>query len=45
MTVHSRHGVIVDFNGTKDMVGKYVTVKIRKALPWAVTGELVSVND
>lgn len=45
MTGHSRHGVIVDFNGTKDMVGKYVTVKIKKALPWAVTGELISVND
>ena len=45
MTGHSRHGVIVDFNGSKDMVGKYVTVRIQKALPWAVTGELVSVND
>ena len=45
MTGHSRHGVIVDFNGTRDMIGKYVTVRIQKALPWAVTGELVSVND
>ena len=45
MTGHSRHGVIVDFNGTRNMIGKYVTVRIQKALPWAVTGELVSVND
>ena len=45
MTGHSRHGVIVDFNGTKDMIGKFVTVKVNKALPWAVTGELVGVTD
>lgn len=45
MTGHSRHGVIVDFNGTKDMIGSYVNVKINKALPWAVTGELVGDAD
>lgn len=33
MTGHSRHGVIVDFNGSKDMVGKYVTVRIKRLCP------------
>ncbi len=45
MTGHSRHDVIVDFNGTKDMIGKYVRVKVSKALPWAVVGELVGTAD
>ncbi len=45
MTGHSRHGVIVDFNGDKSMIGKFVNVKITKSLPWAVQGELVGETD
>ncbi len=45
MTGHSRHGVIVDFNGDKSHLGKFVDVKITKALPWAVQGELVGETD
>lgn len=45
MTGHSRHGVIVDFNGTMDMIGQYVNVKITKSCPWAVVGELVGDTD
>ena len=45
MTGHSRHGVIVDFNGGRELIGKFVTVRVQKAMPWAVVGELVGISD
>ncbi len=45
MTGHTRQGVIVDFPGDNGSIGKYYDVKVTRALPWAVTGELVGNAD
>lgn len=37
----SRQNIIVDFNGDESDIGKFVDVKITKALNWALVGEKV----
>lgn len=41
VTGKSRQNIIVDFDGTDDMIGKFVDVKITKALKWALVGNIV----
>ena len=38
-TGKSRQNIIVDFNGSEQDIGKFVDVKITKALNWALIGE------
>ena len=40
LTGKSRQNIIVDFPGDEDLLGKFVDIKITKALPWALVGEL-----
>ncbi|MCL2077620.1 MAG: tRNA (N6-isopentenyl adenosine(37)-C2)-methylthiotransferase MiaB [Oscillospiraceae bacterium] len=40
LTGKSKQGIIVDFEGDQKLLGKFVDVKITKALPWALIGEL-----
>ncbi len=40
-TGKSRQNIIVDFNGTEDMIGKFVDVEITEALNWALIGKLI----
>lgn len=40
-TGKSRQNIIVDFNGNDDRIGKFVDVKITKALNWALVGEII----
>ena len=37
----SRQNIIVDFNGDESDIGKFVNVKITKALAWALIGEKI----
>ena len=39
-TGKSRQNIIVDFNGNEQHIGKFVDVKITKALNWALVGEI-----
>ncbi len=39
-TGKSRQNIIVDFNGNENHIGKFVDVKITKALNWALVGEI-----
>ncbi len=41
LTGRSRQNIIVDFAGGDELLGTFVDVKITKALPWALTGEIV----
>ena len=38
LTGKSRQNIIVDFEGSDDLLGQFVDIKITKALPWALTG-------
>lgn len=40
-TGKSRQNIIVDFNGSEEHIGKFVDVKITKALNWALVGEII----
>ncbi|MDR2558645.1 MAG: tRNA (N6-isopentenyl adenosine(37)-C2)-methylthiotransferase MiaB [Oscillospiraceae bacterium] len=40
LTGKSKQGIIVDFAGSDELRGKFVDVKITKALPWALVGQL-----
>lgn len=40
-TGKSRQNIIVDFNGSEQLIGQFVDVKITKALNWALIGEIV----
>ncbi|MBO6301395.1 MAG: tRNA (N6-isopentenyl adenosine(37)-C2)-methylthiotransferase MiaB [Ruminiclostridium sp.] len=39
LTGKSRQNIIVDFAGSDDLIGKFVDIKITKALPWALVGK------
>ncbi len=39
-TGKSRQNIIVDFNGNEQLIGRFVDVKITKALNWALVGEI-----
>ncbi|MDE7234586.1 MAG: radical SAM protein, partial [Ruminiclostridium sp.] len=41
LTGKSRQNIIVDFGGGDELIGRFVDVKITKALNWALVGELV----
>ncbi|MCL2698056.1 MAG: tRNA (N6-isopentenyl adenosine(37)-C2)-methylthiotransferase MiaB [Oscillospiraceae bacterium] len=41
LTGKSRQGIIVDFAGGDELLGKFVDIKINKALPWALKGEII----
>lgn len=41
LTGKSRQNIIVDFAGSDELLGRFVDVKITKALPWALVGEMV----
>ncbi|MCL1823299.1 MAG: tRNA (N6-isopentenyl adenosine(37)-C2)-methylthiotransferase MiaB [Oscillospiraceae bacterium] len=41
LTGKSRQGIIVDFEGDNKLLGEFVNVKITKALPWALIGEMI----
>lgn len=41
LTGKSRQNIIVDFAGSDELLGSFVDVKITKALPWALVGEIV----
>lgn len=41
LTGKSRQNIIVDFKGDKGLIGQFVDVEIKKALNWALVGELV----
>jgi tRNA-2-methylthio-N6-dimethylallyladenosine synthase len=41
LTGKSRQGIIVDFPGAPELHGKFVNVKVNKALPWALKGEII----
>ena len=41
LTGRTPQDVIVDFEGDKSLIGKFVNVKIEEALIWAVKGKLV----
>jgi tRNA-2-methylthio-N6-dimethylallyladenosine synthase len=41
LTGKSRQGIIVDFAGSELLHGKFLDVKITKALPWALIGDVV----
>ena len=40
-TGKSRQNIIVDFDGDESMIGKFVDVKITRALNWALVGEVI----
>ena len=40
LTGRSRQNIIVDFAGNDELIGKFADVRIIKALPWALIGEL-----
>ena len=42
MTGKSMQGIIVDFNGENELLGKFADVRITEALPWALVGELTA---
>lgn len=42
MTGKSRQNIIVDFKGDESLVGQFVSVRITKALAWALVGEIVN---
>ena len=41
LTGKSRQNIIVDFSGDESLIGQFVSVKITKALNWALVGEIV----
>ncbi len=41
LTGKSRQNIIVDFAGDDSLLGSFADVKITKALPWALVGEIV----
>ncbi|MBR5089480.1 MAG: radical SAM protein, partial [Ruminiclostridium sp.] len=42
LTGKSRQNIIVDFAGEESLLGSFVDVKITKALPWALKGEITA---
>lgn len=40
-TGKSRQNIIVDFDGDESLIGKFVDVKIEKALSWALIGKII----
>ena len=40
LTGKSRQNIIVDFSGDDSLIGQFVSVKITKALNWALIGEI-----
>lgn len=42
LTGHSRQSIIVRFAGEESLIGSFVKVKVIKAMPWAVEGELIN---
>ena len=45
LTGKTRQNIIVDFAGSDELMGHFADVKITKALPWALVGEIVENND
>ncbi len=45
LTGKSRQNIIVDFAGGDELLGKFADVKITKALPWALLGELINEKE
>ncbi len=41
LTGKSQQNIIVDFAGDKSLIGRFVSVKITKALNWALIGEII----
>ena len=41
LTGKSRQNIIVDFAGGDELLGRFTDVKITKALPWALVGEII----
>ncbi|MDR2531937.1 MAG: tRNA (N6-isopentenyl adenosine(37)-C2)-methylthiotransferase MiaB [Oscillospiraceae bacterium] len=41
LTGKSRQGIIVDFAGGEELHGKFADVRIKRALPWALIGDLI----
>ncbi len=41
LTGKTPQNVIVDFDGESELIGKFVTVKIEKALNWALLGKII----
>jgi tRNA-2-methylthio-N6-dimethylallyladenosine synthase len=42
LTGKSKQGIIVDFSGGAELRGKFVNVRITRALPWALIGEIIN---
>ena len=45
LTGKTRQNIIVDFAGSDELMGHFADVKITKALPWALVGEIAENND
>ena len=45
LTGRSQHNVIVDFNGDDNIIGRFVDVRIKQALQWAVIGDITDNNQ
>ena len=41
MTGRTRNNKVVHFEGTKDMIGTLINVKMTEALDWCLKGEIV----
>ena len=44
LTGYTPHEKVVNFPGSKDLIGKFVDVKIKKAYSWHLRGEIVENN-
>lgn len=45
LTGKSRQNIIVDFEGSDELLGRFVDIKITKALPWALTGVISETSE
>ena len=41
LTGKNEENIIVEFKGSKEFIGKFIRVRITKAMNWALEGELV----